>query len=359
MSEEELKREVDTDSVKCRSCGAAMEFDPASQLLKCSRCGSTMDFFKSSDVEEIGLDSAISENAVWKDETLAFRCESCGATVVAGKAETATCCPFCGAAHVVAFEDMQGIKPNAVVPFSVDKKAAAGHLKNWAKRKFFAPNDFKKHITPEEIRGVYMPFFTFDSNTDSVYEGRVGDRHSRTVHTKNGTRTETYVVWRNVSGTFSHFFDDILINAGKRLEEKKLKKLSPFNWSAARVYDNEYLTGFVAHRYERDIKTCWEDAKQEIDEQIRQMIIDRCHCDEVDYLNVRTRHEGVTYKYVILPVYVMNFSYKKKNYVIYQNGSTGKTVGKAPTSPWKVAGLSIGIAAFFALMVLLWYMLFV
>lgn len=359
MDDENVGRtEVDTECVKCKNCGSNMVFNPDTQMLRCDRCGYEEDFGKSDELEEISIDSALGENAVWRDEALTFRCENCGANIVAAAAETASVCPFCGASHVVAEDDLQGIKPNGVLPFRFGKDEAVAYFKKWAKKHVFAPDVFRKKVSPEKMRGVYMPCFTFDSNTDSVYRGRVGYTHTRTVHTSKGTRTETYTVWRNISGSFSHFFNDVMVNAGKRMEEKKAAKLAPFDFTGARVYESEYLVGFVAHRYEKDIRTCWDEAKRTMDARLRSMIISRYSCDKVDYLNVSTHHSGVTYKYLLLPVYVINYKYKKSNYVIYQNGSTGKTVGKAPVSVWKVlAAVAAGVAALVGLFFLFRYLL--
>ena len=346
-----------TDSVKCKSCGSNMTFDPETQKLKCSYCGYTEDFSKSADVEEISIENALKNNERWNSETLVYNCENCGARVVVNRGETAGICPFCSTPHVVAEEDLEGIKPNAVVPFKFGKEKIFEIFRKWVKRKIFAPKAFKKQVEADKIKGVFMPYFTFDSNTDSVYEGRVGDEHTRTVRdSKGNTHTETYVVWRKVRGTFNHFFDDILINAGSHMEKKKANMLAPFDWSSACVYENKFLSGYVAHHYDRDIQTCWSDAKKAIDAKIREMIIASCHCDRVDYMNITTRHSDVTYKYVMLPVYVISYSYKKKNYVIYANGSTGKLIGKTPVSPVKATIAAVLGTGIVGLIVWLIYM---
>ncbi len=353
---EAYETNADSDSVKCKGCGSNMTFDPETQLLKCSYCGYTEDFNKSHEVTERSIEDALNSNAVWNDETTVMRCENCGARVVAEKTQTACFCPFCGTSHVVATDDLQGIRPNGVVPFKFSKEGAEGNFKTWAKKKLFAPGAFKKSVKTDEMNGVYLPYFTFDSQTNSVYNGRVGYRRTRTVRTKNGTRTETYIVWRNISGSFSHFFDDILVEAGTRVDERNSNKLKPFDFSTACVYENKFLSGFVAHHYEKDIKSCWADAQNDMNAALRNMIIARYNCDQVSFLNVNTCFENVTFKYVMLPVYIINYSYKAKKYVIYQNGSTGKTVGKCPISPWRVlAAIGVGLAALTGLLGLIYH----
>lgn len=327
---------VETESIKCKGCGSNLVFDPETQMLKCSYCGSTEKFEQSSEVEEIAIEEALSSNAMWGDQALVYSCENCGAKIVAQKTETAALCPFCGTSHVIEDHDLQGIKPNAVIPFAYGREKLAEYFGSWAKRKIFAPVGFKKIVRADSAKGVYMPFFTFDSNTRSVYNGRLGYRRTRTVQTSKGTKTETYIVWRNVSGSYEHFFNDLLVNAGKHADERKISKLAPFDNSTARKYEGKYLSGFVAHHYEKSIGECWGEARTEMDARIRSAIIMKHHADEVAYLNVSTRHEDVTYKYLLVPVYVINYAFKGKSYVVYANGSTGRIVGKAPVAWWKV-----------------------
>ncbi len=356
ISAENVGTNVSSDSVKCKSCGSNMIFDPDTQKLKCTYCGYTEDFLKSVEVEELDIENALKKNEKWSSETLVFQCDNCGAQIVAEKGQTAVLCPFCGTSHVTAVEDLEGIRPNAVLPFTISKEQVAENFRNWSKKKLFAPGEFKRTTRVDKIKGVYMPFFTFDSQTESVYEGRVGDTYTRTVQTKDGTRTETYTVWRHVSGTLSHFFDDVLINAGREGEGVNLNKLAPFDWSGIKVFENKFLTGYFARRYEKDLQTCWGNAKDVMDKELRDMIIARCHCDVVDYVNVHTRHSNVKYKYVMLPVYVINYNYKKKHYTIYANGTTGKIIGKSPVSPAKasIAGV-IGAIVVAGVILLIYY----
>ena len=265
---------------------------------------------------------------------------------MASKSETATLCPFCGTSHVLEEKELQGIRPTAVIPFKFGKDRLLELFSSWAKRKIFAPVGFKKLAKTDSANGVYMPFFTFDSNTNSVYHGRLGFTKTRVVHTSKGTKTETYTVWRNVSGTYSHFFNDVLVNAGNHLENGKIDRLAPFDNASACKYESRFLSGFVAHHYEKSIDECWSSAREDMAGSIRSNIVSLYGADKVGYLNVSTNHEDVTYKYMLLPVYVLNYAFKGKQYTVYANGSTGKIIGKSPVAWWKVLiAVLIGIAA--------------
>lgn len=354
---EEEYTDVETDSIKCKGCGSNLTFDPETQQLKCAYCGYTEDFEKSAAVAELAIEEALRKNPTWSDDTIVYSCENCGARVVAGKGETAGLCPFCGTSHVVAKQDLQGLKPTAVVPFTINKDDAVSRFIKWAKKKILAPGDFKRTVRSEKITGLYAPYFTFDSRTTSVYFGRVGDRRTRTVRTKDGTKTETYIVWRHIRGTYRDFFDDVLVDAGQRTDDKRMRKIQPFDLTTTRVYANEFLSGFVAYRYDKDITTCWGEAKQRMESMIRSRIIAMHHCDVVDYVNVTTSHEGVTFKYTLLPVYIINYSHKQKSYTTYINGTTGKISGKTPVCWWKAllfyGGIALAVAGVAVLIALL------
>lgn len=338
--------EKESAFVKCGGCGGNMVFDPETQCLKCEHCGRVDDFGKSSEVEELAIEDAFEKSEKWNDEVSVYRCSNCGAVFNIRADEVSAICPYCSTTHIVKSEDLAGVKPNALYPFVITSQKAVELSKKWAKKKIFAPTSFKKSLEESNLRGLYLPSFTFDSNTVSYYEGRLGERRTRTVRTSDGkTRTETYIKWHYVKGTFNKFFDDVLISSGVT-PQKEVNRLMPFRKETIRVYEKEYLSGFTAGHYVRDVGACWNNAKSIIDSTLRQDILRHYGYDVIDYLNVSTRHLNVTYKYVMLPVYRLNFYFKRKDYNVCVNGNTGKIIGKTPVSPWRIlAAIGIGIAA--------------
>ena len=345
FGEEEVK--VSTESVKCSACGANMVYDPDRRALYCPHCGTEKKFEDSSVAKELDFASGLSADAQWKKEdTSVFRCDNCGAKVVLTAKETAKTCPFCGTAHVEKIEELAGLKPNGVLPFAFGEEKALEYSKTWAKKRFFAPRKFKKNLESKNVNGVYAPCFTFDSSTYSVYKGRIGTTHTRTVGSGKNQRTETYVVCRNISGTYAQNFDDVLITAGSKFGQKQLDKIQPFDTNASKEYREKYLLGFMAYHYDYELSDCWGQAKIKMDAAIKRGILSQYTYDKLDYINVSTNHERVTYKYSMLPIYVGNFTFKQKLYNFFVNGTTGKTWGKYPKSPLKVTIATIlGIAA--------------
>ena len=347
-------RRVDTETEKCPSCGSNMVFDPEGQCLSCPHCGTKVQFEKGDTAKELDLSSALGKDRQWNaEEAVVFSCDNCGAKVVLKAGQTAKLCPFCGTAHVRKTEELAGLKPNGLIPFSFGEEKAVEYSKAWAKKRFFAPRKFKKHLTAENVNGVYVPCFTFDSHTTSHYEGRIGTTHTRTVGSGKNLRTETYTVWRNISGTYYDDFNDVLITAGSKLDQQKLDKIRPYDTDAGKVYEENYLLGFMAYQYDEGLDGCWNKAKGVIDKELRNRILSQYSYDRVAYFNVSTRHERVTYKYVMLPVYVGNYNYKKKLFNFYVNGESGRTWGKYPKSVPKILSLVLLGAALVGLAV--WY----
>lgn len=352
---EEIKEEqvVDTTTVKCRNCGANMVFEPSTQSLYCSHCETRINFNDHSVGEEISFTNACCYDSDNLDEfTAVFSCDNCNAKIVLKDNQTATFCPFCGTSHVKEIKHLRGVKPNAIIPFNFNVDKGLEYAKKWAKNKFFAPRKFKKYLSSNNINGVYYPSFTFDSYTSSSYSGRIGKTHTRTVGSGKNRRTETYTVWRNICGNYFSRFDDVLISAGNKIDQRTINKISPFYTNESKVYQDNYLLGYVGYHYDTNIEDCWVNAKSLIDSSLRSQILSQYSYDKVAYLNVSTVHENVTYKYVMLPVYVGNFLFNKKPYNFYVNGRTGKTVGKAPVSIFKtllttISAISLLVALFF------------
>lgn len=329
--------QAQTEWVKCEGCGSNMVFDPQKQALNCPHCGSQKSFAQDKVALEQDFALSMTTQCQWSaEETAVYECDNCGASVVFSILETAMICPFCGTSHVRKTSELAGIKPTALIPFAFNKDKALEYTKAWAKKRLYAPRAFKKNVNTQNLGGAYMPCFTFDSTTTSYYEGKLGETRTRTVGTGKNSRTETYTVWFHVSGVYNDAFDDVTITAGKKFEQKDLEGISPYDTNNSKTYEEEYMLGFSAYHYDKEIGDCWNGAKGKMDATIRKRILNKYYHDKVAYLNVTTTHSNVTFKYVMLPVYVGNFKFKEKLFNFFVNGSTGKVAGKTPKSVWKI-----------------------
>ncbi|MDR0751405.1 MAG: TFIIB-type zinc ribbon-containing protein [Christensenellaceae bacterium] len=336
-----------TDVAKCPGCGANLVFSPEKGALFCEHCETVLQF-ESETSSELSLNKLFSKTSSWGEETHIFSCPNCGASEIIAKNEISKACPYCGSVNVLEKHDISGLKPNAVVPFKLNKNQASEMAKKWAKRRIFAPSSYKKSIEPEGLNGVYTPAFTFDSYTYTQYSGVLERTEQRTTRVNGKTVVKTVSVRFNISGTFSHFFDDLVVRASKKIEEKFFHKLLPFDTNNSETYNDSFIHGFSASQYDMDGPACWDSARQTMKAQIKQLILRKYTYTSVVSFNATTSFNDNKFKYVLLPIYIGHSRFKEKLYNLFINGSTGKASGKTPISP-----IRVGIASILGLGVLI------
>lgn len=348
----ETKLVLDVEQDKCPNCGASVIFNPKTQKLYCQYCNSEYEIAPQKSVERV-LDFSLDKAVKWNDETRVSHCDSCGAEFVFDKDEFAKECPFCKSPSITRIEDIEGIRPNAVLPFRLTKSEAKECYQKWIKGKIFAPTAFRKSHIDDNFKGIYSPSWTYDTKTSSFYRGVVGDYYYVTVGSGKNRHTERRVRYRKVSGHHEAIFDDININSSRHIDDRTFNKLKPFNTKDSVEYKRQYLAGYTAEHYKKSLNAGWAEALNVINNSIRSGIIASLHCDVVSSLDITTQYNDKTFKYVLLPIYVTLHVFKQKPYYTYINGSSGKTVGKAPVSVPKVVGFILGLLSGLALVTFL------
>ena len=337
-------QDVSAYAEKCPNCGADLTFDAEAQMLACAFCNSRIPF-EMSRAEEQCFTQLFQKPNEWAAEAAVIQCESCGAKTVISKDELSKSCAFCGTNKVVDSAEISGHRPNAVLPFKLSFQQASERARLWAKKKLFAPKAFKKCASPEDLKGLYSPAFTFSTATRSRYHGRFGRRVMVTRRINGRLTTVSEMRWFPVNGFIDRWFDEILIQSSSTIGNRTMAKLGAFDTKSSKKFASEFLRGYAAEQYARDGIQCWGDAKSQIEKQIRQEIIRRYQADQVQFLNISTGYGQIRHKYVLLPVYVGHFSYKQKLYNFFVNGFSGKVFGKTPKNPVKVAGaVVLGLA---------------
>jgi len=333
----------------CETCGSDMRFDPGDEQLICDFCGNVdlIDhgpWARSGAIKELDFKAAVAAelSSAEIEETRASTCPNCGARIEFDSNVHATECPYCATPVVTDTGAQRQIKPRAVLPFSLDERAARGAMVNWLGSLWFAPNGLMEYARKgRRLNGVYTPCWTFDADTKSSYDGQRGTvyHESRNV-TRNG-KSETIRVqkirWRRVSGRVARFFDDVLVVASTALPEKFQKGVT--NWDLTRLepYQPEYLAGFRAEAYTVELADAFIDARAIIDRQIVRDIKFDIGGDRQRVEDVETRISDVTFKHILVPLWLAAYKYRGRSFRFVVNGQSGQVMGERPWSAWKLA----------------------
>ncbi len=351
----DTKKETDR---KCPQCGGVMDFDPREGKLHCPYCDYLEEILPENE-EEISaeeqdfLTAEQTGNCDWGVEKKTVLCKACGGEMVYDALEIAGECPYCGSNQVMEAKGENTLAPGGVCVFKLDAKQAAEKFKAWIKKRWFCPKEAKETAKPKDFKGLYLPYWTFDTQTTTRYSGEYGIRRQ-----KRNSKGETVTVtdWYRCSGTYSEFIDDQAVCGTKRHEQSLLNGIQPFNTADNKVYKPEYVAGFASERYSIGLKDAWETAKSLITTRLRRNITKKIrmehHADDVRFLKIHPSFTGIKYKYLLLPVWMACFKYKEKVYRFMVNGQTGRVSGKIPISAFKVA---ITVVAAIAVLGLMWF----
>ena len=330
----------------CGQCGAKLEFSPGTTVLKCPYCGHETPI--TSDTEAVKeLDIQLFLDRANLDATLeidhAVHCNNCAAEFTLSATQEATKCPFCGSDVVVPTTSQNRIPPNGVLPFAIDANGSRKKYKEWVMSRFWAPNDLKKlALAHNSLIGVYIPYWTYDSNTTTQYSGMRGEHYYETESYNDSdgnsqTRQVQRTAWYPASGIVDVSFDDIIVLGSTHLPQMYAQAMT--SWELANVvgYTPEFLSGFQAMRYDLDLANCWNTAQGMMQPRIDQTIRMDIGGDEQQISSKSTEYFDITFKHLLLPIWSGAYMYRGKSWRFLVNGQTGEVRGEAPVSVWKVA----------------------
>ncbi len=282
------------------------------------------------------------------------RCDGCGATILISQKLATEMCPFCGthlSNPVKSATPM--MEPWGVLPFSVTEATARESFRKWVAGRWFAPNDFKRMADMGRVSGLYVPYWTYDAMTFSWYRGERGDAYYVTVGSGKNQRRERRVRWRPASGSVRHWFDDVLVCASKGLPEKLVHELEPWDLKTMQAYRPEFLGGFRTERYQLDAKEGFGLARAIMDRVIDSLVRRDIGGDEQRVHSIRTQVSNVTFKHVLLPVWLAAYRYKDRTFRVLVNARTGEVQGERPWSAAKITLFVLMCIAIVAVVIVL------
>ena len=331
----------------CDQCGADFRFDPAAGQLTCDHCGHSAPIEgmgrSAQPIRELDFDAALNAQLPEAEieETRVLSCPNCAAQVEMGDAEHASECPFCATPVVTGTGTHRHIKPKAVLPFALDERTARGAMGDWLGRLWFAPNGLQNYARKgRKMQGIYVPYWTFDADTQSRYSGERGTVYYETRTVMRDGKPEQVRVpkvrWRSVSGRVARFFDDVLVLASTSLPKRYTDALEPWDLAALEPYSPEFLAGLRAEGYTVELSAGFSEARHHMDRVIERDIKFDIGGDRQRVHNVDTNVDDVTFKHILLPVWLAAYKYRGKTYRFVVNGSTGRVQGERPYSAWKI-----------------------
>lgn len=333
----------------CPRCGADVTWHPGSARARCAYCGFEREVTAGptapTTVAERPLEAGLAapEKVGWGTERHSVRCTKCGAISTLDPGVAASACAFCGTPAVVeAPADAELVRPQGVLPFAIDRDDALNRFRAWLASLWFRPNDLKRRARIDSVRGVYVPFWTFDAETVSQWRAESG--------TRRGSGNNARVDWRPVAGTLAHSFDDLPVPASRGLEGALARDLEPFPTDRLVAYAPDYLSGFLAEEYGTPLGQAWALAKSRMQATLYAACRHEVPGDLCRNLVVETAYSKLAYKSGLLPVWIAAYEYRGRSYRYAVNGATGKAGGNAPWSALKIA---LAVAAILALVLLI------
>ncbi len=302
------------------------------------------------EVQENDLQHAL--NHFEEEETMEVqvaKCNTCGAEATVDAHVSSSSCPFCDTPLIVSENSSKKIhKPKYLLPFGIEEKKAIENFDAWLKKLWWAPSQLKSYASADKMDGVYIPFWTYDSDTATKYEGERGDNYEAiSTNSEGETVTKTETKWSNVNGRVREFFDDVLIPASASLKKNKLKSLEPWDLDKLVYFDNKYLSGFQTESYQVSLKDGYEEAKKEMEKKIRAKIEKDIGGDDQRIEHLDTQYFDSKFKHILLPIWISAYQYDDKIYQFMVNARTGEVQGERPYSKGKI----ISAIAFWALLI--------
>ena len=352
---------------KCPCCDGAIEFSSREQRMKCPYCDTEFEM-ETLEAYDRELKEESSDDMTWdtaaggewtegeKEGLRVYVCQSCAGEIVTDETTGAASCPYCGNPVVMKEQFLGDLKPDFVIPFKLDKKAAMEALKRHYKGKLLLPKVFSQENHIQEIKGVYVPVWLFDTEAQANMRWKATRVRSWSDSDYIYTETQHYSVTRG--GTIA--FDHVPVDGSTKMDDALMESIEPFDFSQAVDFRTAYLSGFLADRYDVGSEQSVARANDRIRTSTEQAFASTVGgyttlipvCNHVQLKNGRA-------KYALYPVWLLNTTWKGKNYHFAMNGQTGRFVGDLPMDKSALTRWFLGIfgavsAACFGISWLLW-----
>jgi hypothetical protein len=342
----------------CPACGAQAEWNPAKQKLVCTFCGTESPYQVDRDtgkVVELDLVKALrelpGEQRGWEAERRSVQCRSCKAVMVFDAARVGQNCEFCGSPALVAYDEIKApIRPIGLLPFRVAQASVRDAIRRWWAGKWFAPNRLKKAALVDTVHSVYVPYWTFDAKVHCAWEAEAGhyyyvNEEHRDNQGRRQVRKVRKVRWEAAAGEIDHFFDDQPVPGTRGVDAGLLRQVEPFPTNELVPYDTGYLSGHVVEHYQVVLVDAYKQSQDAMHRKLEELCAAQVPGDTYRNLRIRPAYSGQTFKHILLPLWLLTYTYGAKAFQVVVNGYTGRMAGHYPKSAWKIFLVTMAVVA--------------
>lgn len=308
---------------KCRNCGGNTVYEPSKGAMYCPHC-----------------ESQDSEDRI--DNSSMAQCVNCGAPIEVREYMSACKCEHCGS-YLVLNERVEGVyEPHMILPFRVNKHAAAEAMNREFSRRLFMPSDFLSARSLEKMEGVYVPFWLYDYKAGYDFAGEGRRVRIWTSGDTEYTETSCYEVRRRMEVDF----DRIPVDASFAMEDGIMDLMEPYNYRELEGFDPKYMSGFYGEIYNQGAPELEGRAQVKARNSSSEMM--QASLGQYSSI-IPVRNElnlvrsGI--HYALMPVWQYLYQYRGRTYRYYVNGQTGKVVGVTPISKAKVLSYAASVFA--------------
>lgn len=337
----------------CPACGAEAQWNPAKKAIVCPFCGTVspaqeeLTSTGESVIVEHDLVGALrgipDEQRGWQAKKISVRCQSCQAISVFDPEKVSQRCDFCGSTALVPYEEIkEAFSPESLLPMKLSENQVRDAIHRWYGSRWFAPNKLKDGALTDTVKGLYIPYWTFDAQVHSDWTAESGYYYYETESYTDGngqrqTRQVQRTRWEPSAGTLDHFFDDELVPASKGVHEERLRAIEPFPTKELVAYNAAYLSGWVVERYQIDLIAAAKEARAEMDAAMERLCSEEVPGDTQRDLQVDSDYSGQTFKHILVPIWLLSYNYGASNFQVVINGYTGTISGAYPKSWIKIS----------------------
>lgn len=322
---------------RCPCCGGAITFNSGTQKMKCPYCDTEFEvetlakydaeLANSSHNMEWNMDSTNEWQEGEEEGMRVYICNSCGGEIIADENTAASFCPYCDSPVVMKGSLSGSLKPDYIIPFHFDKKAAVEHFEKHLKGKRLLPKVFKEQNHIEEIKGIYVPYWLFDTEADVNMRYRATRVRSWSDSNYNYTETSYYAVTRQGDIAFAH----VPVDGSSKMPDDMMESLEPYYFSEAKPFQSAYFAGYYADKYDVGKEECVARANERVERAAFDSFMRTIHGYATvipDGGNIFLSDAKVSYG--MYPVWILHTKWNEKDYMFAMNGQTGKFVGNLP-----------------------------